>query len=213
MKFNKTKAIISIGLIVTSFLIGLYFYSQLPSTLATHWGINGEANGFSSKIFGLFFIPILSILMLALFSVLPKTDPYRKNFNQFSQYYENFILIVISFLFYIHIATLIWNLGYRFNMIQVLSPAFAGLFYFISILTANAKRNWFVGIRTPWTLSSEDVWDKTHKLGARLFKIVAFISLLSLILPQYALIFIVAPLILASVSLFVYSYIIYRGHN
>lgn len=213
MKFNKTKIVISIILIIISFLVGFYFYPLLPSTLATHWGINGEANGFSSKSFALFFMPVLSVFILALFSFLPKTDPYKKNFNQFSQYYENFIVVIISFFFYLYLVTIAWNLGYRFNMIQVLSPAFAGLFYFISILTANAKRNWFVGIRTPWTLSSEDVWDKTHKLGARLFKIVAFISLLSLILPQYALIFIVAPLILASVSLFVYSYIIYRGHN
>jgi len=211
MKSKKISAVFPIILILISFILAFCFYSKIPGNLvATHWGADGQANGYSSKFFGLFFMPILSAIMLVMFLILPKIDPYKKNFSEFKNYFQNFINIIFVFLFYLYCLTLLWNLNYRFNMIMFLSPAFALLFYYAGVLTAHAKRNWFVGIRTPWTMSSPKVWDKTHRLGGKLFKIVSFISLLSLPFPQFALFFIIVPVLIITFFIFVYSYLEYR---
>ena len=210
MKMNKTSIVFPVVLLLLSFAVSIYFYPILPAQIATHWGISGQADGFSSKAFGLFFLPALSVFLFFLLINLPKIDPYKKNFDQFKSYFQNFINLVFTFLFYIHLLAILWNLGFRFNMIQFLSPAFAALFYYAGVLTLHAKRNWFVGIRTPWTLSNETVWDKTHQIGGKLFKITGIISLLSLFFPQFYIFFILIPVLFVTVFVFAYSYIEFK---
>ena len=91
-------------------------------------------------------------------------------------------------------------------MVQMLAPAFGVLFYCLGILLGNAKRNWFVGIRTPWTLSSDVVWDKTHKMGGKLFKAAGVVAFLGVLVPAYALLLVIVPVIAVAVYTFVYSY-------
>jgi len=95
-------------------------------------------------------------------------------------------------------------------MPQALSPAFAILLYYSGTLTEKAKQNWFVGIRTPWTLSSEKVWQKTHKIGGKLFKICGIIALLGFFFPDLAFLFILVPLLSVCVYTIVYSYFEYK---
>jgi uncharacterized membrane protein len=210
MKTKKLSIIFPIILILFSFVVAIYFYPILPPQVATHWGINSQPNGYSSKAFGLFFMPILSVFLFLIFIFLPKIDPYKKNFSQFQNYFQIFINLIFAFFFYIYLTTIIWSLGISFNMMQVLSPAFAILFYYAGVLMTHAKQNWFVGIRTPWTMSNEKVWDKTHQLGGKLFKIVGFLNLLSLPFPQFSVFFILVPILIVTVFIFAYSYWEYR---
>jgi uncharacterized membrane protein len=210
MKINKTSIIFPILLILLSFIVSIYFYPTFPAQIATHWGISGQADGFSSKGFGLFFLPVLSVFLFFLLINLPKIDPYKKNFDQFKSYFQNFINLTFAFFFYLHLITIAWNLGIRFNIIQVLSPAFAALFYYAGVLTSHAKRNWFVGIRTPWTLSNETVWNKTHQIGGKLFRATGIISLLSLVFPNLAIFFIMIPVLFTSIFVLAYSYIEFK---
>lgn len=210
MKINKTSVVFPVALILLTFVIAIFFYYRLPPQIATHWGINGQADGYTSKLFGLFFMPVLSVFLLILLISLPQFDPYKKNFDQFKNYFQNFINLVFAFFFYIYIATIVWNLGLHFNMIQIISPAFSILFYYIGVLMAHAKQNWFVGFRTPWTMSSVVVWDKTHKVGSKLFKATSLISLLSLFLPDLSIFFILIPIIFVSIFVFAYSYIEFK---
>lgn len=209
---SKSK-IISLTLIIFSFFIGLYFYSRMPELMASHWDEVGNVNGYMPKFWGLFLMPLISIGLYLLFIFLPKTDPYRKNFKQFENYFNNFVLLVFVFLFYLYLITIAWNLGFRFEIFRLLSPAFAALFYYAGVLTSVAKRNWFVGIRTPWTMSSEIVWNHTHRLGGRLFKIVAFITLFGVIFPKQGVFLLLAPVLLTVITVFVYSYLDYRKNE
>jgi uncharacterized membrane protein len=93
---------------------------------------------------------------------------------------------------------------------QFLTPALAILFYIVGIMFKYVEPNLSIGIRTPWTIANDDVWHKTHKLGSKLFKIAAFICLLGIIMPQYALYFVLLPIIIASLYLVLYSYLEYR---
>jgi uncharacterized membrane protein len=90
-----------------------------------------------------------------------------------------------------------------------LPAGIALLFLFTSRLLENSRPSWFVGVRTPWTLSSKLVWKKTNALGAKLFKACAVASLLGLFAPQYAWLFVVAPALACAVALVAYSYVQY----
>jgi len=111
---------------------------------------------------------------------------------------------------YIHVLTLAWNLGYRFNMLQMMLPGFGLLFVFMGSMVERAKPNWFVGIRTPWTISNSVVWEKTHRLGGLLFKISGVLALLGVFFPALAIWFILVPVLAASVVTVVYSYVVFR---
>jgi len=206
----RKSELIALGIIILSFLIGMYFYDKFPDKVASHWNSQGQVDGYMSKFWGLFLMPIISVGMLILFIIIPKIDPLKKNIQQFRKYFDNFIILIFIFLFYIYILTIVWNLGIRFDMVLVLVPAFGLILYYSGVLMQNAKRNWFIGIRTPWTLSSDEVWNKTHKLGARLFKICGIITLFGLVFQEIAIWLLLAPIILVTIYIYVYSYFEYR---
>ncbi|MDD3170508.1 MAG: SdpI family protein [Candidatus Paceibacterota bacterium] len=200
------KKIIIFSVIIIAFLMGIFSYPLVPDRMASHWNEQGLVNGYVSKGVGLFFFPIL-ILIISLFLLLiPKIDPLKKNIEKFQEEYDLFVVWFTVFFFYIYALTLLWNMGATFSMTLVLMPAFAALFYFMAILLEKAKRNYFIGIRTPWTLASDEVWNKTHKLGAKLFKIVALFTLISVFFTQFSFYFVFIPLIVFSLYLVFYSY-------
>ncbi|RLJ01660.1 MAG: hypothetical protein DRP10_03550 [Candidatus Aenigmatarchaeota archaeon] len=209
MSIRKNEIII-LGIILFSFLFGIYLYPQMPEKIASHWNVQGQVDGYMSKFWGLFLIPLISAGLFLLFIAIPKIDPLKTNIEKFRKYYDGFITLIIIFLFYLYLLTIFWNMGIRFDIIQLLAPAFGILFYYCGILTENAKRNWFIGIRTPWTLSNDAVWDKTHKIGGKLFKISGIVVLFGIFFRNYALFFILVPVILVAIYTIIYSYVEYQ---
>ncbi|KAA0005070.1 MAG: SdpI family protein [Thermoplasmata archaeon] len=206
----RKSGIIVLGVILLSFIIGIYFYPQMPEKIASHWNAQGQVDGYMSKFWGLFLMPLLSMMLFLLFIAIPKIDPLKHNIEKFREYYDGFVVLIIVYLFYVYLLTIFWNIGIRFNMVQPLAPAMGILFYYIGILIENAKRNWFIGIRTPWTLSSEKVWEKTHKIGGKLFKIAGIIAFIGVFFQRYVLFFILVPIILVAAYTIVYSYFEYQ---
>ena len=197
-------------LILISFGIGAYFFPQMPEKMASHWNTKGEVDGYMSKFWGLFLMPIILLGLFLLFILIPKIDPLKENIAKFRKYFDGFIVLITLFLFYIYLLSIAWNLGKRFNMGQMMMPALGMLFYYCGILTENAKRNWFIGIKTPWTLSSERVWNKTHKIGGKLFKAAGLIAFLGIFFPNYAFYFILVPALLVAFYTIIYSYFEYQ---
>jgi len=206
----RKSGIIVLGVILLSFIIGIYFYPQMPEKIASHWNAHGQVDGYMSKFWGLFLMPLLSMMLFLLFIAIPKIDPLKHNIEKFREYYDGFVVLIIVYLFYVYLLTIFWNIGIRFSMVQPLAPAMGILFYYIGILIENAKRNWFIGIRTPWTLSSEKVWEKTHKIGGKLFKIAGVIAFIGVFFQRYVLFFILVPIILVAAYTIVYSYFEYQ---
>jgi uncharacterized membrane protein len=204
------KQIIILAIIVSSFAVALAVYPYLPERVASHWDAAGQVNGYASRFWGAFLAPIILAASYLLFLFIPKIDPKKENIQKFRPYFENFILAFVLFLYYIYLLTLFWNLGWRFELVRFLSPAFAALFYVTGSMVGHAEPNWFIGIRTPWTLSSPEVWKKTHELGGKLFKITAAFSLLGVIFPGLAIWLVLVPVLAAAVYLVVYSYVEYR---
>lgn len=199
-----------IGLIVLSFIISIYLYPQMPEQMATHWNSQGEVNGYMSKFWGLFLMPLVITGIAVLFLIIPKIDPMKENIEKFRNYYDGFIILLLLFLVAVHLYTLLWNIGIRADSNIVLSIGIGLLFYGTGVLTENAERNWFIGIRTPWTLSSDRVWKKTNQLGGKLFKIAGIIAILGVLLPGFTTFFVIVPVIFIVVFSFVYSYFEYQ---
>ena len=203
---TKNIQILIIGLILVSFLIGAYLYPYMPEKMASHWDANGSVDGYMPKLWGLFLLPAITAILFLVYMLIPKIDPLKGNIEKFRGHFDVFILLLFVFLFYVHMLTMLWNLSYRFNIIQLLTPAFGLLIYYAGIMMENAKQNWFIGVRTPWTLSSEVVWDKTNKLAGKLFKVAGVLAAMGLIFPKYAIFLILVPVILAAVYPIIYSY-------
>jgi uncharacterized membrane protein len=201
---------IALLFVVLSFVLGIGFYNSMPDRIISHWNAKGIADGYSSKFIGLFLVPVISGLMLILFLILPKIDPMKKNYLKFRKYYDAFILILILFLFYINVITIAANLGFKFNMNYFIIPAMGLLFFYSGIILEKSKRNWFIGIRTPWTLSSDEIWNKTHKIGGKLFKLAGVISIFGIFFGSYGYFFVLVPILLFSMYLILYSYLKFR---
>jgi len=205
----KTRKL-ALFLVSLFFVVAFYVYPQMPEQMASHWNYQGEVDGYMSKFWGLFLLPIMSLVLFVFFLIIPKIDPLKANVAKFQKYFDGFILVFEIFFLYIYLLTISWSLGSRFDMTAAMMPALAILFYYMGILVGQAERNFFIGIRTPWTLSSDSVWKKTHRLGGKLFKAVAVLTALGFFFPTYAITLMLVPVIGVSIYLTVYSYVEFK---
>jgi len=209
---NK-KDYAAIALILTMTAISAHLYGQMPEQITVHWNAAGEADGYSSKGFGLFMLPAVTAAIYGFFLLIPKIEVFKENIKSFMQYFDNIKLLFVAFMLAIHAASLAQNIGYKFNMNSLVLPAVALLFYYIGHAMPHMKRNFFIGIRTPWTLANESVWNRTHQLGGKTFKANAVIILLSALAPGWGMLAVVASAIANAVLLFAYSYWLYQKEN
>ncbi len=207
----KLINILTIFLVIASFVLAIGLYAHFPDKVASHWDAAGQVNGFMSKAWGLFLMPVVGLVMVLLLYFLPKLDPLKQNYEKFQKEFDYFIFGIMLFLFYIYLLTIFWNLGSVFNMSKAIVPAIGMLFIIIAPLLRKAKRNYFVGIRTPWTLANDEVWNKTHKLAAILFYVLGLITLLGFFYDKYVFYVFLVGILLVVIILFVYSYLLYRG--
>ena len=213
MKIDRKFLIGIIVLLLIPFVVSFIFYPKLPEKVATHWNAAGEPDGYSSRFFEAFFLPFLLVFIDALLIFIPMIDPLKENIMKFKDYYYGFVIVFTLFMFVVHLWTLLWNVGIKTSINFVIPVLMGCLFYYLGVLLEKAKRNWFIGIRTPWTLSSDTVWDKTHKLGATIFKICSIIAIIGSFFPKHSDLFILIPILGASIFLFVYSYLEYQKEN
>lgn len=193
------------------FAIGIFMYSDMPDEMPTHWNSQGDADGYSSRFIGLFLLPIISLGLFILFYYIPRISVY--NINAFKKYYEYFITGFITFLVLLYIGTVIYAImPFPFNYYIV--PLIAALFYLIGYILKYCKRNYFIGIRTPWTLASENVWDKTHQVGSFVFRLIPFALLIGLLFPDYVIWLLLIAVLLNAAFFVLYSYWLYKkeGH-
>jgi uncharacterized membrane protein len=212
---TRTTVILALLLIAAALALSLAVYGRLPERVASHWNLQDQVDGTMPRFWGAFLMPLIALAMLALFLLLPAIDPMKANIAAFRGPFNAFIACLMVFLLYLHLLTILWNLGLqRFRMSTALMPAMGLLFVFVGLMLRHARRNFIIGIRTPWTLSSDRVWDKTHRLGSVLFVCCGILTLLGTFLPgpvAYGLVLV--PVLAASLFLVVYSYFLWRAEQ
>lgn len=212
---TNTTSIIVLILIAIAVIAGALLWNQLPEQMASHWNANDQVDGYMPKFWGVFLMPLVTLGMFALFIVFPNVDPLKANIVTFRGAFNLFILLIVAFMLYIHGLTLAWSLGYQsFKMSAAMLPFLGILFIFIGYLLRQAKRNFFIGIRTPWTLSSDTVWDKTHQLGSILFMVSGALAIAGSFLGGMAAFWLLlVPLMGSTLFLVIYSYVLYRNET
>ncbi|MDD5291234.1 MAG: SdpI family protein [Patescibacteria group bacterium] len=196
-------------ILAATIISSFYFYAGFPERVPTHWDFAGQVNGWGSRSFA-FIIPGVMVIMYLLFMVLPFLDPKKEKYSQFKKVYHILKDVILLFMAVIYLATSLNALGYNLP-IGIIIPVGVGLlFIIIGNYMKEIKSNWFVGIRTPWTLSSEEVWEKTHRFGGKAFMISGFLIALDSFLPiSWRLPVFIVAIILVVFGTIIYSYIVY----
>lgn len=202
-------------IVVAAVVASAVVYPRLPERIPTHWELSAhppgtvpEPNGWSSRLWGAWGLPILLLGMWALVIILPKIDPRGSNYAKFGGTFEGIIVSIMLFMLGIHIMTLRAALGYPVAMQRVVPVGVGVLFVVMGNLLPRARPNWFVGIRTPWTLSSDRVWEKTHRLGGQLFVAGGILIVFAaLVMEHWAHIVLITVVLLCAATVFIYSYV------
>ncbi len=204
---NELKA--AILAILLSFAIGIWAFPVLPALSVTHWGADGEPNGYLPAFWAAFLLPLIMAALLLLLLTIPIVDPLRENIALFRKDFYGFALVIELFMLVVYAQSILWNLGTQISFSLTMPFLFGALFIYIGFFLEKTKPNWFIGIRTPWTLSSPEVWEKTHKLGGKLFKAAGVLSVISVLFPAYVFWVVIAVVIAAAIATVIYSYIAY----
>ena len=176
MKANKKTLIITSIVTILPVLIGIICWNRLPEVMATHFGFNNEANGFSSKAFAVFGLPMILLAVLWVGAFVTAHDPKRQNISPKMFSLMLWIAPVISLV----AATTIYpvNLGYELD-IAFFSELLVGLmFIIIGNYLPKARQNYTIGIKIPWTLANEENWNRTHRLAGYLWMICGILMIL-----------------------------------
>ncbi len=195
-------------IVAAAFIASAVVYPRLPEAMPTHFDMSGQANGWSSRLFGAWMVPLFLLGMWGLVRVLPAIDPRGSNYAKFGGAFEAIIVSIMLFMLGMHIVVLRASLGYPAAMQRVVPFGIGVLFIVIGNLLPRARPNWFVGIRTPWTLSSDRVWEKTHRLGGRL--LVAggvIITITAFAWARWAHVVLITVVTLCAATVLIYSYL------
>lgn len=200
---------IIIFLISISILGTLAVYPSLPTIIPSHWGLDGQVDGTSGKSFALF-TGTLPLLMYILFVFLPKIDPKKESYEKHKKAYDATIFSVVLFIIGIHWMTILAALNIFVDVTLFIRIFMGILFIVIGNFMLQIRQNYFFGIKTPWTLSSEVVWKKTHRFGAYCFAITGVLMLLSVFTrPAIAFGIVIGSVIATAIFTIVYSYYVF----
>ncbi|WP_437396326.1 SdpI family protein [Flagellimonas lutimaris] len=208
---NLKKELPLIGIVLLPFLYLAYVWNQLPEQVPLHYNITGEADRYGDKS-ELILIPILlPVLIYAIFLVVPYIDP-KKQIQKMGNKYQSLKLILTTFmsvlaLFIIH-TTKTGSFGNPNTMFLILGVMYVILGNYFKTI----KANYFIGIRTPWTLESESIWKETHRLGGKVWFIGGLLVIVCSLLLKNEVntkMFLTITLVIVLIPV-IYSYLLYR---
>ena len=202
------------ALVILAVTLGvtLILYPRLPDKIPMHWNISGEVDRYGSRLQGAFMLPLLSIALYTFYHFLPIIDPKRKNYTKFNSSYTFLRYLLLIFFLGMQLIILTTSLGLNLDVGRWVTGGVGLLFIFLGNIMSRFRFNYFIGIRTPWTLASEVVWRKTHLLASKLMVLGGVIILLGLFLASNELRFItvmVGALVPSGIST-LYSYLVFR---
>ena len=211
IKISFKTELIPLFLVFVSILSSLYFYKNFPDLVPIHWNMAGEADSWGSPFKSAFMFPVLNIGIYLLFLIIPYMDPKKERYEQFASTYHIFKTAIILFLSLIYFTASFSALGYDINITRVVTTFVGALFVVIGNYMSKIKQNWFLGIRTPWTLSSEEVWNKTHRLGGKMFLLSGLLMMsISYFDIKYRIAIVVTILLLSVLVSPLYSFYLYN---
>lgn len=185
MKTIKSLFVKSLDLILAltclvAVAASFYFLPKVNGPVPIHWNLWGEVDQSGNKVFGLFLLPLISLTSLILFWLMPKIDPLKGNLKQFPTAFQILKASVVLLFLYLHLVVLVATfVTPQLPSPLVFSVPFSVFLIILGAILPHFKRNYFAGIRTPWTLASDEVWAKTHDLGGKMFLVAGTVGLVA----------------------------------
>lgn len=206
MKQSKS----SILLTVVSLLLSLTVFSSLPEQIPAHWNVHGTVDRFAPKL-TVFIFPGIIFLITILFQFMRRTDPNSDNYDKFQREYHRYTFVIGLVFFAVQIMTIVAAFRMDFNVNLIFCLGIGSLFIFIGNLLPKTKHNYFIGIRTPWTLADEQNWFRTHRLAGKIWVLGGLIVALTALAPEsFQVPVFLTILAVMVVTPFVYSYTEFR---
>lgn len=200
-------------LLVLALMFGLaaWTWPTAPDKVPVHWNLAGEVDRYGGKAEGLLILPGMALLIYVLLRALPRLDPRRENYARFAGSYTAMRLGILGLLFAIDGVMLLTLRGVAVDVGLVVGGLVGLLLVGLGMLLPRFQPNWFAGIRTPWTLSSDRVWQQTHALGGKLFVVMGLLVILAgLSKAPWVFGLAMGSVVLGSLGLVVYSYLLWR---
>jgi len=202
--------IFQIILIVIQFAASFYFYPTLPESMPTHWNVYGNIDSYMPKQYAVWMFPLLGLLMLILFKIVPSFDPNKKKYQHFVTEWQ--ILQTIFIAFFTYMQGITFYVAHNPSLI-IMRPMFIGLgilFILLGNYLSKIRQNYFIGIKVPWTLASEDNWNKTHRFASWTFVIAGIIVFIEAFFIWEATPIVFGSLMLGSFLPVLFSYLLFK---
>lgn len=211
LKENKKTLILASIITILPIFVGLYFWNKLPEQMGTHFGVNGEVDGYSNKTFAVFGTPLLLLAVEWFCAFVTANDPKKQNISP--KLFKLILYIIPIVSMFIALFLYSYNLGFNINITNA-AAIFVGLiFIIVGNILPKAKHNYTVGIRIPWTLANEENWNRTHHLAGYLWVIGGIITILLSFIDATKIISIVLVPIIIGIVPCIYSYILHVKHG
>ena len=202
-------------IIVLQVLVSLWGFAQvgLTATVPIHWNAAGEPNGYAPSWLGFLVTPVITAAMVALFAIIPRIEPRRENLLKSGSAYVTVALATLVLMLLVHVAAVAAGAGYDVPIAPIVGGGVGLLFVALGNVMTTVRSNFMFGVRTPWTLTSDLAWDKTHRLIGRLWVVGGVAMFLTSLLGRtdvlvaVILVFVIGSMVLA----FGYSYSVWRG--
>lgn len=198
--------------IAVSFVATVILLPRLPDPIPIHWNAAGQPDNYAPRFWGAFALPLTALGLYGLFLIIPTLDPRRENYAKFADTYQILRVLFVLFMVFIQGITLysilVTDSQLNTNLVLI---GVGLLLVVIGNYMPRVRHNWFVGVRTPWTLSNEEVWRRTHRLGGQVFVLGGIIIAASAFLPaEWGLVLMLAAIVLMALVPVGYSYWLYR---
>ena len=194
------------------FLYIPFIWNKLPESVPTHWNFHGDPDQYASKGFGTLLLPVLNVVIYILMLLFPKIDPRKNNYNYFGNSYRNIRLALTLFMTIFFFITMQWSLGNSSVNSKTIFIFMFCLFAVLGNFMRTIRSNFFIGIRTPWTLDNPEVWKKTHEQSGKLWFYTSLAAMvISFLLSKEFMIWLLIPYFCIIVIFpLIYSYVLFR---
>ena len=204
----KTWIVVALAVILA--IVGILI---MPDTIPTHFGPSGEPDAWGSK-FTVLLYPAILVLVTVLAVPMIKLDPKQDNYGRFSKYYYDFFFGFALFFLAMEAANIAIAMGAAINVGSVICFVTGVLMFFVGNMMPKIKQNFFFGIKTPWALTDEENWFKTHRLGGKTFAVGGIVIMIAAFIPgEFKIWILLAAVIIMTTVPMVYSYMLFKRKN
>jgi uncharacterized membrane protein len=202
--------VLSFIFIAIPIAVSIYLYPSLPDQIPTHWNLAGEVDDYTPKPWGVMILPLAAVFVFLVMKLIPMVSPKGFRTDQFQGVINIFTVTLVGFMSAVALLVLIAATGRDVHVNEVVFAGVGLLFIVLGNYLGKVRKNFFIGIRTPWTLASDEVWSRTHRLGGYVFVLIGFLLFLNAFI-QFPEAWLIGAIVIVALVPVVYSFVIYRN--